>query len=887
MKRYLAIIIFLLPNFLFSSNIDSLFSALGKAKGSQKARILLNIAEYYFERHNDSAVYYLNQVEKFLDKTDKNFLAKWLTLKAQIAYDSSYYSKAILLSDSAISLADDITIKNKARTVLAGIYNKLGLYSEAYKIYRDLIKYYVTHPDTLILSKLYSNIGNVFHNLGNLDSALYYSYKVLEIDSLRKDTVYMIIDYINLSANFNDSIHSDSIIFYLNKALELSKEINNEYFLGTIYLNFGVNNFKAGNYQKAAEYFKQAAKYFKLAHLYDNLTYSLLDIVESYVEINQLDSAKVYYDTALNYISSLKELSSEAKTYYLTYSSDYYYAIGNYKKAYDFLSKYLDYKDSLDLVNQHKELVLYNLRNKVLQDKLKSERYQKLVYKTRLFRVIVIITLLLLVIVLSFSIFIFVSYRKLKISAQHDAIFAILYEIRRIASRVNPLTTSLEELLQKSLDKILSSNKLNIYPKGAIYIKNDNGELVLVAHKNVDEIKEKCQKILPSECIIGKAIEQKKPLIIRNDPKNMCFYAENLHYIAPLIVNKEVLGVIIFYIKPKKFDEKQAKLLETLYLEISFIIDRYLQQQKIKESSIQLNKLNQTLFAQNLKIEENNRQLAEAYKKLDEQSKLLSETLDKMHDSILFASHLMDSLSPSEIYLKEILGENYFILFKPKDIIGGDFYFIEKVGTKLFVILGDATGHGVPGAILAAQTITFIRHFIIEEKKSNPAEILTELRVTLKSIFKHTTKISSRSISVELAMCVIDLQQNILSYSGAFLPAYIVRNEELIILTPTRNPIGEYVRELEFKEYTLQLQNDDTIYLTSDGYQDQLNIDNKKFMRKNLKKVFLQISSLPMNEQKEILESILEQWKGAQEQTDDITVIGIRYKIDTKYILRM
>ncbi len=239
----------------------------------------------------------------------------------------------------------------------------------------------------------------------------------------------------------------------------------------------------------------------------------------------------------------------------------------------------------------------------------------------------------------------------------------------------------------------------------------------------------------------------------------------------------------------------------------------------------------------------------------------------------------MQSLSPSEHYLKEILGDNYFILFKPKDIIGGDFYFIEKLGTKLFIILGDATGHGVPGAILAAQTITFIRHFIIEEKKSNPAEILTELRVTLKSIFKHTTKISSRSISVELAMCVIDLQQNLLKYSGAFLPAYIVRDKELITLSPTRNPIGEYIRELEFKEHTLQLQDNDTIYLTSDGFQDQLNIDNKKFMRKNLKKVFLQISSLPMKEQKEILETILSQWQSGQEQTDDITILGIRYKI--------
>ncbi len=129
-----------------------------------------------------------------------------------------------------------------------------------------------------------------------------------------------------------------------------------------------------------------------------------------------------------------------------------------------------------------------------------------------------------------------------------------------------------------------------------------------------------------------------------------------------------------------------------------------------------------------------------------------------------------------------------------------------------------------------------------------------------------------------MALCVIDLKTNVLNFSGAFIPAMIVRNNEVINLKPTRNPVGNYIREVDFKQITMQLQTNDIIYLFTDGLQDQLNINLQKFQRKNLKRLLLEISRLDMPQQKEILESILLQWQGDQEQTDDITVFGYIFR---------
>ena len=196
------VLIFFLTYFLFFSfraqDLDSLKKALKQEHEASQGPAFLHLAEAYYKlEKNDSALYYLSFAEKIASPSRQpDLLAQILNLKAEIAYDSTDYYRTLAFCDSALRIANDTTVKNSIRLVLANTYSQIGLYRQAYKLYRDLIKFYRQRKDTLTLSKLYSNIGSVFFSLDMLDSALYYSKLVIKLDSIRHNTGYLIIDYI-------------------------------------------------------------------------------------------------------------------------------------------------------------------------------------------------------------------------------------------------------------------------------------------------------------------------------------------------------------------------------------------------------------------------------------------------------------------------------------------------------------------------------------------------------------------------------------------------------------------------------------------------------------------------------------------------------------------
>ncbi len=899
------VLIFFLTYFLIFSiraqDLDSLKIALKQQNRARRSYTLLRLAKNYYKlKQNDSAIYYLSLAEKIATHKQKpNLLAQILTLKAKIAYDSTNYSKTIALCDSAMKLATDSTVVNDAKLTLANTYTQIGLYKEAYQIYRDLLKFYHQKKDTLILSKLYSNIGTVFYNLDMLDSSFYYSRLVVKLDSIRHDTEYLVIDYINMAAIIEDTVFPDSVDFYLKKALSYAKKINDPYLLGAIYINLGASKTNLKQYQQAIRYLKQAIKYFKQARINEQTAYAYLNITDIYLKLKQLQYARIYFDSAQRSIALINQLPNNLKEYYYQTAMDFYSSQNDYKQAFYFLQKYTHLKDSLQLGQQKEQLMLYNLKEKILANKLKLElekqNTKKLISKKKFFQNLAIITSISLTIVIFLIIILIRAYRKLKISTQRDAILATLYEIRQLVAKSAIEKTSLNTLLQEILDKILSNKHLQTLPKGMIFLVNKDGNLELVAYKNIGELGDKCRTIQPGECVCGRTLELQQTIITEEKIHNHKIDEGHGHYVAPLISNDKVLGVLNLYFKPStRFKDYTRKLLESLAYEIASIIERYSQQLKIIETARDQNELSQKLFAQTLKLEIKNRQLDEAYKKLDEaykklddQSKLLQQTLQSLQDSITFASYLVQSYLPSEEYLEQILEHNYFIFFKPKDVIGGDFYFIEKTQNKLVILVGDATGHGVPGALLATQTVTFIRHIIFEDQNLSPVSILTELRTSFKRLFKHTDILSIKNISVDLAICVVDLTTNIMTYAGAFLPALIIRNNKIIKLRPTRNPIGNYIREREYTEQTIQLYPGDMVYLQSDGFQDQMNEALHKFLRKNYEQLLLEIHPLEPAIQRDILESVLKQWQGKQPQTDDITVVGIRWQSQTDFLTRL
>ncbi len=260
-----------------------------------------------------------------------------------------------------------------------------------------------------------------------------------------------------------------------------------------------------------------------------------------------------------------------------------------------------------------------------------------------------------------------------------------------------------------------------------------------------------------------------------------------------------------------------------------------------------------------------------AYSEIDEKNKDIT-------DSIYYAKRIQDAILPSDVLVKQLLPDS-FILFKPKDIVSGDFYWLEKWGNKTLIAAVDCTGHGVPGSFMSIVGHNLLAQNVNVLGLSTPSLILNE---TNKQLAKKLNQNSSEAIvrdGMDIALCAINYSKSTMEFSGANNPVWIIRNNEVVEINGNKFPIGAYIsEELQlFTNHQWELQKDDCIYIFTDGYVDQFGgPKGKKFKYKQLKELLLANNEKPMDEQKSILEKTINEWRGNLEQVDDMLIIGIR-----------
>ncbi len=246
--------------------------------------------------------------------------------------------------------------------------------------------------------------------------------------------------------------------------------------------------------------------------------------------------------------------------------------------------------------------------------------------------------------------------------------------------------------------------------------------------------------------------------------------------------------------------------------------------------------------------------------------------------SILYAKRIQEAvLSPKEI-IDSFLPE-HFILFKPRDIVSGDFYWAAEKNDKLIITAADCTGHGVPGAFMSMLGIAFLNQIIAENREDTlqANSILEELRIKVKTSLRQTGKEGEAKDGMDMALCIIDKQNMKMEYAGAQNPLIIVRNNELIEIRGDIMPIGISYDEKPFRNNVIDIQRKDTFYIYSDGYADQFGGNpKKKFFTKRLKQLFQKINDKPLYEQEKILDSVFEDFRGEINQIDDVLVIGLK-----------
>ena len=263
-----------------------------------------------------------------------------------------------------------------------------------------------------------------------------------------------------------------------------------------------------------------------------------------------------------------------------------------------------------------------------------------------------------------------------------------------------------------------------------------------------------------------------------------------------------------------------------------------------------------------------------AHKLIAYQKHLVDEKQKEIVDNITYAKRIQTSRLPSENYINENIKEN-FVLFQPKDIVSGDFYWATKKDNKFYLATADCTGHGVSGSMMSMLSISTLNEVVNHKNMTNTGDILNETR---SQIIKSLNPKGNEGINdgMDCVLCRFDLNSRELQYSAANNSFYIVRNGEIIVCKANKMPVGLGIKTDSFTTNTIQLCDNDMVYMFTDGLPDQFSENNGKFKYKQFEQLLLSICNMDMAEQKNALNEAFNAWKGNAEQTDDVLVIGVK-----------
>ncbi len=335
---------------------------------------------------------------------------------------------------------------------------------------------------------------------------------------------------------------------------------------------------------------------------------------------------------------------------------------------------------------------------------------------------------------------------------------------------------------------------------------------------------------------------------------------QNLIYIVGILSASIVLviatGVILILYRNNRQNKRINRLLEQ-------------QKQAIQKTNEKLKEQNDKIQSQSIAIKEKSETLEITFEEIERKNKDIT-------GSINYAKRIQESMLPFEKTMTASLPE-HFVIFKPRDIVSGDFYWFEEIHDKIILAAVDCTGHGIPGAFMSMVGDSYLNQIVIMQGITSPELILTELHRNIRKALKQDE--TENRDGMDVALCVIDKEAKTMEFSGAARPIIFIRNQEMEDIMTSKLPIGGFQKETErvFTKQTFKLEEPCIFYIFSDGYQDQFGgPKGRKFAKNKLTDLLFEIHEKPMQEQKSILEGTLKNWMQASRQMDDILVIGVK-----------
>ena len=623
---------------------------------------------------------------------------------------------------------------------------------------------------------------------------------------------------------------------YLELALDLAENFDNQILLSEVRLNLGKYYNITGDYEKSIENLLIAKDLIEIEKSEERLSNVYNNLGATYESLGRYDEAMDNFIKSISISESLNDSSSVART--LVNLGLLYSRQGEYEKSLEIYNKSLAISRKLD--DQEEIALLYNniaIVNYYLEDYDNVRNYFEKAYKI---------------------------YKKTGNLRRQLMALSNIAEVDKMIGQKEKALKAFFEILE--LEKTLGQKGeqvITYYAIAEIYFTRQ--EL-----SNAEKYAKTGLDLAVEIGAMGESIDYYALLSeiykSRNDFKTALEYSELMYVVNDSVFSaekaKQFKELETKYETKKK--EQQIKNLENEKL----IRDLKIKRQKsfsifLLSGFVSIFLFLLVLYAQNKKIRKAN--------------KLLAYQKRQITDSIEYASRIQTAILPPGDYISRVIPD-HFILYKPRDIVSGDFYWITHKDGKIVVAVVDCTGHGVPGAFMSMLGFAFLNEIVNKETDIKANKILNQLRDYVKESLHQTGKEGESKDGMDIALCIIDPQHKKLEYSGAYNPLYLARNDEFISLKADRMPIGIHIIEKEsFTNHEIDIKKGDIIYVFTDGYIDQFGgVKSTKFKITPFKEMLISIKDKSMKEQKEILETEFNKWKGDRDQVDDVLVMGIK-----------
>lgn len=472
--------------------------------------------------------------------------------------------------------------------------------------------------------------------------------------------------------------------------------------------------------------------------------------------------------------------------------------------------------------------------------------------------------------------------RTFKIARQNEEIMAKAQEIQDSYNRLNVLSTIGQELTAKleiesifdtlfrHIRQLMDADVFGIY----MYIPEEEILAFRVGTEQNDSTLPPYLFIREEENLAIWCFKNRTPILISNFAQEYNLFLVKLtgeagNYPAsqlyfPLVKDDSILGVLT--VQSNKPNAYQSHHLDTLKSMAAYTVIAFDNARAYNQIGLQKKEL-ETAY---VSISEQNENLNKAYQQINYKNAEIT-------DSILYARRIQESILPSIEEIKIVLPFS-FIYYKPRDIVSGDFYWFYAQNNKVVIAAVDCTGHGVPGAFMSVMASSLLNQIVIEQKIFMPEFILAELDERVRKNLHQDEEERGSLDGMDLALCSIDLTKQTLYFSGANNPLYYISGNELQQIPTNKFAIGG--KSYETKKFTkqeIEYHSGDSFYLFTDGYADQFGGPlNKKLLYKKFKEKLLEIHTLPAQEQCAYLDTFFQDWKGDNEQVDDVLIIGFR-----------